>query len=384
VIKIGMLADVPSSVAVEIAAGEFADVATQLDGAMDAVATGWTGLAASDVYDGPGADRVHGAMDAPKTVARMVATEAKNARRVLDDYASTLADLATRRASLASDVNAHTSSMDDTFDDEDSIGARDTPGGRLADDVAKFNRDVTAADEECARRLRALAKYRGASAVTNALDFLSDDPAGLAMGLTTDIFKRVRRLEVAVDADFEEPAPVVVTERWMEQDYSPIRENGFLVRRELAQSMEPQVDPEIETRSHLLLVNDEAAAPTAVLKSAKIAGGALGIAGTAITFADAWSDQYQRDTQDHPEWTETHKRQSAAENTAIVGTASAAGGWGGALAGAEIGAAFGSIFPGPGTVIGGILGGAIGGMWGSDMGKEIGEHVKAGVDGMSR
>ncbi|KZC96365.1 MULTISPECIES: hypothetical protein [Clavibacter] len=218
-IEIGTLADVPDSAAVEIAASGFADVATQLDGAMDSVASGWTGLAAEDVYDGPGADRVRAAMDAPKTVARMVATEATNARRVLDDYASALADLATRRAALASDVDAHTSSMDDTFDDEDSIGARDTPGGRLADDVAKFNRDVAAADEDCARRLRALSKYRAPHQADAALKVLSGDVSSSAMGVGQGISQRIRCVPVATSSDFEEPPQAKTVDRWQNREY---------------------------------------------------------------------------------------------------------------------------------------------------------------------
>jgi hypothetical protein len=60
------------------------------------------------------------------------------------------------------------------------------------------------------------------------------------------------------------------------------------------------------------------------------------------------------------------------KKAATVGTASAAGGMGGALLGAGYGAALGTmIMPGVGTVIGGAIGGIAGGFGGSAVGKTV-------------
>jgi len=381
VIEIGTLADVPGSAAVEIAAGEFADVATQLDGAMDAVASGWTGLAAEDVYDGPGADRVYAAMDAPKKVAQMVAAEAKNARRVLDDYASTLADLATRRASLASDVDAHTSSMDDTFDDEDSIGARDTPGGRLADDVAKFNRDVAAADEDCARRLRALSKYGGPLRWKQSADALASNTSSALIGLGQGLAQRVRYTVVATEPLPTEPELVDTEDVFQNREYALRPGSSLLVPRQVAQSEVPQPKLSIKTEPHYFTTVDPDVAPQAIPGAAKIAGRALGVAGFAFTIADAGSEQYQKDLESHPEWTQDDRLASASKSAVVVGGFSAAGSWAGAGAGAELGMALGSVIPGPGTAIGGIIGGIAGGIIGGNVGSDAGEEVKSAMDG---
>jgi hypothetical protein len=73
---------------------------------------------------------------------------------------------------------------------------------------------------------------------------------------------------------------------------------------------------------------------------------------------------------------EEYEKSGNIKKAATVGTASAAGGMGGAMLGAGAGAALGTmIFPGVGTVIGGAIGGIVGGIGGSAVGKTLGGGV---------
>lgn len=79
--------------------------------------------------------------------------------------------------------------------------------------------------------------------------------------------------------------------------------------------------------------------------------------GTAAAFATAGVGQYFDDLDD-PTLNGSERAGRIGMQTATVGTASALGGWGGAVGGAAIGTA---ICPGVGTVVGGVIGGIAGG-----------------------
>lgn len=98
------------------------------------------------------------------------------------------------------------------------------------------------------------------------------------------------------------------------------------------------------------------------------AGGKL--AGRACAVLDgvvSAYDSYQSDSYHHPEMGQGEKIARAG----VMGTASAAGGYGGAVVGAKIGAAIGS-FGGPvGILAGGVIGGVVGGLIGSKIGSTM-------------
>jgi hypothetical protein len=96
-----------------------------------------------------------------------------------------------------------------------------------------------------------------------------------------------------------------------------------------------------------------------VAERAKWAGRAetFGKLGTVAAFVTAGAGQYFADA-GNPNLNTNERVGRITAQTATVGTASALGGWGGAMGGAAIGTA---ICPGVGTVIGGVVGGIVGG-----------------------
>lgn len=380
---IGTPATLPDAAAVSEASAAFSSIATQTTEATDAVATGWAGLSAPGVYQAPEADRVHVAMDAPKAVAEIVAGDVKQVQRVLDAYATVLTDLATRRATLLSDISSHDTAVRDAADapadsDPDGTGADAlaTAATDLAGRVRTFNADVEAADADCASGLRALAKYAGVTQIRNVVDAAAGNVSGTAIGLAEEATNRVRRLEIAVETRSIETIKVLPVLEWKGTSFATRPGSTFLIPEHTAQSYITQPEPDVTTKSRFSMVWDDGATKSALPKVAEVGGRALGVAGTVLTVGSAYADQYQEDSQTHPEWTEGEKQASATENAVFVGGGSAAGAWGGAIVGAEIGATIGSVFPGPGTAIGGIVGGIAGGIVGSGIGEDIGKAAK--------
>lgn len=380
---IGTPVTLPDASAVSEASAAFSAVATQMTDATEAVATRWAALSAPGVYEAPEAGRVHVAMDAPKSVAAIVAGDVKQIQRALDAYSTVLADLATRRATLLSDIGSHDLVAREAANapaDSDPDGTRAdtlaTAANDLAGRVRTFNADVEAADEECASGLRSLAKYAGVANIRNVVDTAAGEPSGTAIGLAEEATNRVRRLEVAVETRSIETIKVQPVLEWKGASFAPRPGSPLLLPEHTAQSFITQPEPDVTTKDHFSMVWDDGATKSALPKIAEIGGRALGVAGTVLTVGSAYADQYQEDSQTHPEWSEGEKQASATENAVFVGGGSAAGAWGGAVAGAEIGATIGSVFPGPGTAIGGIVGGIAGGIVGSGIGEDIGKSAK--------
>lgn len=95
----------------------------------------------------------------------------------------------------------------------------------------------------------------------------------------------------------------------------------------------------------------------------KVAGRACAVLDGVVSAYDS----YQSDSYHHPEMGQGEKIARAG----VMGTASAAGGYGGAVVGAKIGAAIGS-FGGPvGILAGGVIGGVVGGLIGSKIGSTM-------------
>lgn len=95
----------------------------------------------------------------------------------------------------------------------------------------------------------------------------------------------------------------------------------------------------------------------------KVAGRACAVLDGVVSAYDS----YQSDSYHHPEMGEGEKVARAG----VMGAASAAGGYGGAVIGAKVGAAIGA-FGGPvGILAGGIIGGVVGGFIGSTIGSTI-------------
>ncbi len=104
-------------------------------------------------------------------------------------------------------------------------------------------------------------------------------------------------------------------------------------------------------------------AADALRTGGKLAGRACAVLDGVVSAYDS----YQSDSYRHPEMGQGEKVARAG----VMGTASAAGGYGGAVVGAKIGAAIGS-FGGPvGILAGGVIGGVVGGLIGSKIGSTM-------------
>ena len=104
-------------------------------------------------------------------------------------------------------------------------------------------------------------------------------------------------------------------------------------------------------------------AADALRTGGKLAGRACAVLDGVVSAYDS----YQSDSYHHPEMGQGEKIARAG----VMGTASAAGGYGGAVVGAKIGAAIGS-FGGPvGILAGGVIGGVVGGLIGSKIGSTM-------------
>ncbi len=103
----------------------------------------------------------------------------------------------------------------------------------------------------------------------------------------------------------------------------------------------------------------------------KVAGRACAVLDGVVSAYDS----YQSDSYHHPEMGEGEKVARAG----VMGAASAAAGYGGAVLGAKVGAAIGA-FGGPvGILAGGIIGGVVGGLIGSTAGQTIASAINDGV-----
>mgnify|MGYP000907223897 FL=1 len=112
-------------------------------------------------------------------------------------------------------------------------------------------------------------------------------------------------------------------------------------------------------------------AADALRTGGKLAGRACAVLDGVVSAYDS----YQSDSYHHPEMGQGEKVARAG----VMGAASAAGGYGGAVVGAKIGAAIGA-FGGPvGILAGGIIGGVVGGLIGSTAGQTIASAINDNV-----
>ena len=112
-------------------------------------------------------------------------------------------------------------------------------------------------------------------------------------------------------------------------------------------------------------------AADALRTGGKLAGRACAVLDGVVSAYNS----YQSDSYHHPEMGQGEKVARAG----VMGAASAAGGYGGAVFGAKVGAAIGS-FGGPvGILAGGIIGGVVGGLIGSTAGQTIASAINDSV-----
>ncbi|WZH36421.1 MAG: hypothetical protein PIR02_16915 [Microbacterium enclense] len=374
------LVAVPSSTAVSAAADTLESALNGLDDAVTNVTTSWGGLSA--VYEAPEAQTAYGAMATLPLAVDDLTTALASAVSALRTYAETLTSLETRRAALVTDL--------DTVDAQGDLPAADRdPDAPTVFEVGRtralFETDVAAADQECARALRAL-RTSWSWAMGDGLEFVNGNIGSGVQGLAAELLERYRgTLMVPGPGAFipEEirltagqinptwPRSLIDGQVWVQ------RPSGVWV---LESTLLPDTPPRISGlpgwNGHPQFAPERIGTPPAW---AGHAGKGLSILGAGLTYWSVYGESYNDTLTRHPDWTEEQRQQEAWVDTAVVGSSSVAGGAGGAWGGALIGAGIGSIFPGPGTVIGGIIGGVIGGVLGGWGGQEIGQDVMDGI-----
>ncbi|TFD91447.1 hypothetical protein [Cryobacterium serini] len=335
----------------------------------------WRGMPAA--YQAPESSTVYSAMTTPRSIVDEIGQTTRSARTALDNYSATLSTLKTRRNDLRQQISAFGSLDAEVTIDFGQIRCT------LQADVARFNANAIAADEECASALGSLLQYQPLWGSTG-VDALSSVPGGVAQGLAAELLHRYRILYVPTPGAVLPLIPridaIVPDEIIKGVGYTRLS-SGILVTVGTATSPVPtsiSLPDGWKSRPFLAAVLDAVAPPT----WARTAGKVLGVAGVGLTVWGQYSDQYNSDLKAHPEWDDGDRAASATQNAVIVGGASAAGGAGGAWAGALAGAAIGSILPGPGTIIGGVVGGVIGGIAGGWGGDKIGNGIKDTWNGL--
>ncbi|TFC27347.1 hypothetical protein E3O25_09525 [Cryobacterium sp. TMT1-3] len=335
----------------------------------------WGGMSAA--YHAPESATVYSALATPRSIVDEIGQTTRSAQTALDNYSATLSTLKTQRSNLLLEITAFGNLDAEVTVDFGQI--RST----LRADVARFNANAIAADEECASALGTLMRYQPlwGTSVFGAANSL---PGGAVQGLAAELMARYRTLSV--------PTPGAVLPLVLRIDaivpdeiikgvgYTRLP-SGLLVKVGTLTSPLPTTIPLSEgwqSKPVLTGAPNASAPPT----WARTGGKVLGVAGVGLTVWGQYSDQYNSDLEAHPEWDDGDRVASATQNAVIVGGASAAGGAGGAWGGALAGAAIGSIFPGPGTLIGGIVGGVIGGVAGGWGGAEIGKGIRDTWNGL--
>jgi hypothetical protein len=405
VISTSELKELPDAGALESAAGSFETFGANVVARIDAVSTEWQKLAAADVYQTPEREIVLGAMTNPATIAEMVKQNATFAAQALRTYATAVADLATKRAALITDIGA----SNDAAAAEAAAGRHDepnatptpTPGAdpatsptHVRDEIRAFNASAEQADQDCADALGRLTKYEQ-SEVQAFLDVVGGSGAvgtgvGVGSSLAEGALERWRRIDIVPESSVNvrltipEPDEIVNGVRYWKTP------GGIL-------SPEPPMAPDLKvtgpTSGHSTFVTDPEASPGALPKWAKGLGKALGLAGTGLTLYSAGAEQWAEDAKAHPEWDTSQRVESTLENVVIVGGTTVLLGTIGAAVGTEVGAAAGAavgagggtiVLPVIGTIgvgavggaVGAVAGGAAGGYYGGKYGEKLGTWIK--------
>ncbi|MDF2666566.1 MAG: Mu-like prophage protein [Microbacterium sp.] len=372
----GTLVAVPSSAAVSAAADTLAGVLDGLDDAVTDVTTTWSGLNA--VYEAPEAQTAYGAMAPLPLAVDELTTALSSAVTALRTYAETLTSLETRRASLLTDLQTVDEQSELPMADRDP----DAPTSYEVDRTrALFETDVTAADQECARALRALCT--SASWVMNdGLEIVNGNAGSAAQGLAAELLTRYRGTLMVPGPGALLPDEITLTAGQINPTWprSLIDGQVWVQRPSGAWMLESNLLPDTPPRISGLpgwngqpqFAPDSVGTPPAW---AGRVGKGLGLLGAGLTYWSVYGESYNDTLTRHPEWSEDQRQEEAAVDTLVIGSSSVAGGAGGAWGGALLGASIGSIFPGPGTVIGGVIGGVVGGVLGGWGGQEIAQDV---------
>lgn len=211
----------------------------------------------------------------------------------------------------------------------------------------------------------------------------SDEFGAAPIALSTELLKRYRVLSYPGEGASIPEIPRIdrepVDDVWKGTGYVKLP-SGVEVPAGSSADPYSKTPSDIETprwrRFRMLTSDPEAGVPPAW---ASAAGKGLFVAGAGLTLYGSYTEQWNRDQVEHPDWSTGHRVASAATNAAVDGGWTVGGAWAGAEVGGEGGAEAGAFigsFVGPeGTVVGGVVGGLVGAVGGAFVGSKVGHAV---------
>jgi hypothetical protein len=377
------LDEVPQAASVETAAAAFDKVGPAVDDFMHAVTSAWSRLAEFGVYDTPESPQVISALSDSMHLASTLGEDAGGVKAALMTYATTLADLASRRGALATDK-----ALADAFaiavldgSEEDSVADSDLGGDDIAQSsvnrrLLDFNAEVAEADQTCAEALLKLLRYPGDQAVDAMQQIgavVDDNKVALGILGTQELLRLAPSMQHLFSAIMSTDDIKGLAETYR----SPLTRDvpGSLKK---IFSIESLLKPFTPAEAGLAF-----GAADDGLSSLEKARGLMGNAGTVIAGGMAIANQWDEDEAKHPDW-DTFKR---VEHSAFIGGAKAAGAIVGGSVGTDVGELAGAvvgeaIFPLGGGIIGGFVGGVVGGFIGSKIGEGFGDVGSNLLDNM--
>lgn len=375
-------ATIPRSADVSAAADTLSAALDGLDDAVSDVTSSWSGLSAA--YEAPEAQTAYGALASVSPAADELATALSSAVSALRTYAEALASLETRRAAIVSDLAVVERESDLPLEERD-------PEAPTVAEVARarrtFDADAAAADEDCARALRAL-RTSTTWVMNDGLEIVTGNAGSAVQGLASELLQRYRGTLMVPGPGAMLPDEIRLTAGDLEPTWPRSRIDGQIwVQRPsgtwmLESNLLPDAPPALGGlpgwNGQPKFAPAEIGTPPAW---AGHAGKALSVVGAGLTYWSVYGESYNDTLTRHPDWSEEQRQQEAWVDTAVVGTSSVAGGAGGAWGGALLGASIGSVFPGPGTIIGGIVGGVIGGVAGGWGGQQVSQRAVDSIRG---
>lgn len=340
---------------------------------QDLVAT-WAGL--RDSYQAPEQDIVHGAMDKAATYTDATAEVTGAIRDALDAFADAVDALRPRYDALVADMDAHASRAPDE-EDEDGMAAAEAEETRLTRETWSIAADLQAAEDVCAAAISGLhqsfwelpgsttSPYAavGSGLLSNGLLSLHSNPGPRLIRVALDPGSNHRSLQVDGSVTvrlnrrphrYYPPGSVMATL------LAPLGRRAMTIHRPVFR------DPDIEHARRRVTPGGTTARVPQIPSWANKASNGLGVVDGVLAIYKNGSEQWNRDQEDHPDYTLGQRVGSAAATAGLEGGGAIAGG----MAGTTIGATLGSFIPIPvvGTVVGAAVGGWIGGAVGEGAG----------------
>lgn len=287
----------------------------------------------------------------------------------LNDFAETVRGMKSRHQAL---VTAAGASYPESTDEDPDYGRNKE--AELASDISALAADYAAAEKACA------------TAILQSDPALMPGPPGFTDTVGWDVANEAA--EEALDRVRRERTRILIPDGTTPVTTLEIS-RVFVVNSD-GTSMAVQrvtlttTDVQNYTQHDItrLTFNPAPSAMSEVPKFAKRASNALGLLDFGLSMYGNYSEEWNQDLIDHPEYTEEERQASATQNAAFEGTGGlVVGGLGSAAGGYAGGAIFGAIGAGLGTLICPVAGTAAGASIGAGFGTFVGSLVGSTVGG---